>query len=325
MPKIPATRIKKFYYRRAAWGNVRKHATLEKLLRDAHQAQDTVGKRTFKLGSGGEIKCANYSDKDDGILLFQIAAYVPGQPTSTVAKSARAKASKIDAEAAPDGKDYLDGDVFILVKSNNVIVCPSGVRESVADTYFRKILNKSGVGTETFSLEKIAKASKAKMIHDEGVKEIRLGASLYEASVDDFDADKPSVLSIRRYLAEQLERVFADDPELSEIKEKENLNIQITVRFDGKEARKHQKEKGFGSLGKERLMKASEKLLSESEDDEGGFVIITGANNEISSGDIRVSDTFRVSTLGKSLSRADAWDKLEQYAVQLEQIGVFAK
>jgi hypothetical protein len=72
-------------------------------------------------------------------------------------------------------------------------------------------------------------------------------------------------------------------------------------------------------------MKTSEKLLLESEDDEGGFVIITGANNKISSGDIRVSDTFRVSTLGKSLSRADAWDKLEQYAVQLEQIGVFAK
>ena len=217
MPKIPATKTKKFYYRRATWGNDCKHPTLEKLLRNSHEMYDTVGKRTFKIGSGSEIKCAHYSDDKPEHILLQVVGYVPGQPTSTVSKKPNSKNSKVEAEPAPDGKDYLDGDIFVLVRGNHIILCPSGVRESVADTYFRKILNKSKNGTESLSLEKIAKTSKAKMIKEEGVKEIRLGASLYEASVEELTINKPSMHSVPKYLADQIKRIFAEDPELKEM------------------------------------------------------------------------------------------------------------
>lgn len=328
MPKIPTSKQKKFYYRRAAWKTEGKK-TLESLLIEAHEENETVGKRTFKSSSGGELRGANFDIKKDCGIFLHIASYVPDQPTSTITKNPKLKKSKIDAELAPDGKDYLGGDIFVLVKNNHVILCPSGVRENIAESYITNILKKHFKKSisENLSFETVAKVSKVKMIQEEGVKEIILGASLYDASLQELNEKKPNIGDLRKYVADQIEKIFAQDPELKEIKEKENLNIQISIKFDGKEARKHTKEIGFGDSGKARLSSASKNLVKSAEEDgeNEGFVIITGANNKISAEDILVSDTFRVKTLGKSIGHRDAWSKLENYAKQLEQSGVFSQ
>ncbi len=282
-----------------------------------------MAKRTFKLGSGAEIKCANYSDKKGSHLLLQLASYVPDQPTSTISKNNKTSSSSIQAEPAPNGKDYLDGDVFVLVNDNHVILCLSGVRDSVVDIYFRKILNKSKTKIETFTLDKVANISKVKMIQEQGVKELCLGASLYDASIEELDNKNLTMFGLTHSVAEQIKRIFAADPTLQTIQEKENLNIQVSIKFDGKEAMKHQKENDFGKVGKERLLKSSEQILSQNDDD--GFTIITGSGNKISSGDVSVSESFKVSTLGKSLSRTNAWEKLEAYAEKLEETGIFSQ
>lgn len=211
MPKIPSNKLKKFYYRRASWGNAKNHQTLETLLRNAHMTYSTVAKRTFKLGSGAEIKCANYSDKKGSHLLLQLASYVPDQPTSTISKNNKTSSSSIQAEPAPNGKDYLDGDVFVLVNDNHVILCLSGVRDSVVDIYFRKILNKSKTKIETFTLDKVANISKVKMIQEQGVKELCLGASLYDASIEELDNKNLTMFGLTHSVAEQIKRIFAAD------------------------------------------------------------------------------------------------------------------
>lgn len=327
MPRIPTSKQKKFYYRRAAW---EKHSkwTLESLLHEAHEDNNTVGKRTFELSSGSVLRGANFKTKEDSGIFLHIASYVPNQPTSTIIKNPGLRKSKIDAEPAPEGKDYLGGDIFVLVKNDHVILCPSGVRETVAESYIINILNKcfDKKYSKNLTFETIAKVSKIKMIQEEGVKEIILGASLYDASIQEVNMKKPNITDLRRYLADQIEQIFAKDPELKEIKEKENLNIKISIKFDGKQAMKHTKELGFGDIGKSRLSNASKNLIQSVEDSENdGFVIVTGANNKISAEDILVSDTFRVKTLGKSLNYNDAWDRLEAYAKQLEKSGVFSQ
>ena len=205
-----AQKTKKLYYRRATWEKQEK-ATLQSLLNEAHETLTTTGQRTFQTANG-EIKGARVESSDKG-LLMQIAAYAPGEPTSTIDKNKRAKAATITAEPAPEGKDYLDGDVFVLVTGNHVILCPSGVRESVATNYFSYALTKVGktnVAT-TLELDKVAKTSKLKMIQEEGVKEILLQSSLYEASLMQFDAKNPSIGSFRALIAQQMERIFAKD------------------------------------------------------------------------------------------------------------------
>jgi len=321
--KQPAQKDKKFYYRRAKWENQGK-LTIEKLLVDAHQQLDTVGKRSFSVGSGAEVRGADF--KDNGGLYLQIASYVPGEATSIIDKSKKARRSDISAQSAPEGKDYLDGEVFVYVKDNHVILCPSGVRENVVQVYILHVLRavkKEGIA-ETFELDKVAKTNKLRMIREEGVKEIDLDTSLYEASLLHIDKQNPKISSLKKVITEQLLAVFGKDKDLKEIKEKENLNLRVSLRYDGSEARKHMKEAEFGQAGKKRLEKTAEQVISEFEEDhENGFVIVTGQGNRITSDEIRVSDTFRVKTLGKSLSKPEAWVKLKAYHDRLKSDGVF--
>jgi hypothetical protein len=321
--KKPEFKNKKFYYRRAKWDG-QGGQTLQKLLEDAHLALDTVGKRTFEVGSGGEIRGADY--KSNIGLYLQVASYVPGEATSIIDKDKAAKFSNVTAQNAPQGKDYLDGDVFAYIEGNNVILCPSGARESALERYIWEVLRACDEKdiAKSFELDKVAKASKLKMIQDEGVKEVDLDTSLYEASLMHLDKSKPKVSGIYKVVADQIGAVFSKDKSLSQIQEKENLNVKISIRFDGREARKHLKESDFGVAGKKRLAKTAEQIISEFEKDgEDGFVIVTGANNRISSEEIRVSDSFRVKALGKSLSKDSAWSRLKEYHDRLSSDGVF--
>lgn len=314
---------KKFYYRRALWDE-QGEETLQDLIVNAYSMLDTVGKRTFSVPVGAEIRGASYKNNDG--LYLQIASYVPDEATSIIDKDKTAKESKIDAQIAPAGKDYLDGDVFVYVKDNDVILCPSGAREKVVQTYIWNLLRATDEKeiAVTFELDKVAKASKLKMISDEGVKEIDLDASLYDASLVHMDKTKPKVAGIKRVVAEQFLAIFGKDKELKDIKEQENLNVRVTLRFDGNEARKHSKDDGFGDIGKKRLEKTAQKIIAEYESDkENGFVIITGKNNRITSEEIRVSDSFKVKVLGKSLSKESAWSSLKSYYDRLKADGVF--
>lgn len=314
---------KKFYYRRAKWDG-QESQTLQKILEDAHTELDTVGKRTFGVGSGSEIRGADY--KSNNGFYLQVASYVPGEATSIIDKDKTAKFSSVTAQNAPRGKDYLDGDVFAYIKGNNVIICPSGARESALGRYILEVLRACDEKdiAKSFELDKVAKASKLNMIRDEGVKEVDLDTSLYEASLMHLDKSKPKVSGIYKVVADQIGSIFSKDKSLSQIHEKENLNVKVSIKFDGREARKHLKDADFGVAGKKRLERTAEQVISEFEKDgEDGFVIITGANNRISSEEIRVSDTFRVEALGKSLSKDSAWSRLKEYHDRLSADGVF--
>ncbi|HBP1408684.1 TPA: hypothetical protein L5T47_006433, partial [Pseudomonas aeruginosa] len=176
------TKKRPFYYRRAKWDEMNKEPSLEKILTICHEELSTVGDRTFLSGEG-EIRGADADPRPGEGLFLHIASYVPDEQTTTIEKSKRVKRSKLHAEAASAGRDFLSGDIFALVKDNHLILCPSGVRESVVHSYIYNVLKKCKYSKmlASFDLEKIAKASKLAMVATEGVKSIELGASLYDA------------------------------------------------------------------------------------------------------------------------------------------------
>jgi hypothetical protein len=178
----------------------------------------------------------------------------------------------------------------------------------------------------SLELEKVAKTSKIEMIKKEGVKEIILESSLYEASILKINKKEKSFFGIKKKIADELMRIFSEDPTLSNIREKENLNISLSVRFDGKEARGHLKEADFGVAGKERLSRSSSMIVEEYEKENiDGFTIITGSGNKITADAIRVSEAYKIQTFGRSISRIDAWDKLEIYFKHLKATGVLSQ
>jgi hypothetical protein len=319
-------KTKTFFYRRAVWDEQGKQ-TLERLLIKAHQMLPTVADRSFDNGTDSKIEGAIFEADRRGVFL-QIASYVPGEATSTIGKNKRGRRASIDAQAAPDGKDFMNGDIFVLVKDNHVILCASGVREPTATAYFFNVLVKAKEKMAgSLSLEKVAKMSKLQMIKREGVKEIQIGASLYEASRIELNKDTSKIDSLRARFADQVRRIFEEDPDFKEIKESENLNISLSIKFDGAEGRKVHKDPHFGDVGRLRLQKTSEAFIREANQngDDEGFTIVTRNNNRITESEIRVSSSFQVDVLGKSLNFRDAWEKLVTYYEELKNDGVLAQ
>lgn len=324
MAKAPKLRQRKLYYRRAEWSEMdHSQHTLEDILKDAHEQNENVSSRIFPGLSGSEVKGASYIYDEKGIFI-QIASYTPGQETSTIENSREAPESNVTPQEAPDGKDFLDGEVFALVKDNHVIFCPSGARESTADYYFKEMINKSDHVdiTHTLELDKIAKASKVSMLEKEGVKGIELDCSLYEASLMHIKEKEKDVSGIMSKIAGELKSIFDNDPTLKEIEEKENLNIKLSVTYDGREALRNYKDTDFGVRGKERLKKTSSKLLRDIDEDNDGFTIITGRGNKITASEIRIAETKKIKTLGKSICKVDARVQMHAYYEELKNTGV---
>lgn len=336
MGKRPPVKVKRLFYRRATWTNQKK-STLENILTTCHNNYKTTSERTFKGPYGTQIHCAKYTPKDKVGLLFQIASYVPGQSTTAIEESSvTSDKSDISEVIAPSGNNFLDGDIFLLVNGNNVILLQSGVRENVALNYLCKMLEKNSFKHASMSLELlgIVKEDKAKMIQTQGVKSIELNAGLYEASLmhlekqNEISKKETKVFDIPGIVADSLKQVFAKDMNLKEITEKENVNIKLSITFDGKEARKkkNKTDAGFGELGRSRLQKTSEMIVKEClEEDLDGFTITTGDNNKIKSDEIVVSGNYRVKTFGKSLDQVDAFEKLEEYYLQLDHRGILTR
>jgi len=334
MGKRPEAKTKQLYYRRATWADQGK-ITLEDILREAHELFKTTSERTFEWNYGAEIRCARYVQNGNIGIFFQIGSCIPGQSASIIEKSSSVKSeSGIHEVIAPDGNDFLDGDIFLFVSKNDVILLPSGLRENTAIGYICKIIEKTNNKKiiHTFDLQKIAKIDIVKTIKDQGVKSIELNTSLYEASLMHLERERGEnesearVFNLYGVMANAIKDLFRKDDTYKDIAEKENLNIRISVSFDGKEARRRKKDPDFGALGRSRLKKVSEKIVHESEDgSHDGFTIITGDGLKIQQDEIVVSEKSRIKTFGNSIDFQDAFKKIEEYYLHLKGSGILSQ
>ncbi len=248
-------------------------------------------------------------------LFFHLASYTPHQPTSLVPFPSRAKSKETSPEPPPDKHNYMEGDIFFMISGNHIVLCPSGARESVALSYINHALRKSGKEKHItrFSIEPVAKIDKVKLLQQEGVKKVALNASLYEASVE-YTERKTTKMNLLNGVAEEVLALFAKDnnQELQSISDMENLSVKLELSFDSR-------KKG-GAVGRERLEKTANMLISDDEDQ--GFSIVTGSGKRLTADEIRISDKVKLAPHGNSVFRSSARDALEQYLVDLNDSGM---
>lgn len=315
----------RFNYRRAIGTGIDDGSvSLEKALLDAHNRSPSVGDRTFTYSGGMTIEGAAFKvpDKDGGLLLH-IAVYVLGQPTSTIGHNPSASESDTFEEEAPYGKDYLDGDVFVYVKENDAILCLSRIRETAALNYLSEILKCADYDhlASTLQLEKIANADKVAMINTEGVHAIELDCSLYDASVVAME-NSGRLRGLLGGIADAYKAVVFEDDALADIDDRENLNVKLSLSFDGRAAcsRVNKNIEGFGEAGEARLRESALMLLQD--EPVSGYKIYTKLGNEITPEQLKVSKQYKVIMQGKSLQKASVWEKLLEYYSDLRYTGV---
>ena len=325
MTKTP-TRTKKFYYRRVSWQSKDK-STLEKMLKNAHSQFKTAGERTF-LKTDGEVQGASYKieDKHRGIYLH-IGVCKPGESASVIDGDKTLAESNTDEHPAPEGKEFLDGEIFAYVRKNHIIFCTTNLQETILKFYLRKILGKCGFTAieQTLELHSIARTNTIKMIKNEGIKSIDLNMSLYDASMLRLEKKEKKSHGLYTALVDQLETIFAQDPDHATIEEMENVNVKLSLTFDGTEAHRNRKKQEFGIVGKKHLELAASEIINDYDPDSDlneNFVILTNEDNKIYPSQIQVSTKIKVNKIGKSVSKIDAWKHLRIYYNDLKSTGV---
>ena len=308
------TKNRTLRYRRIQWsGMINKDIkkNLEYHLVKAHKKLDTVQKRNFEHNEG-EVQGVDYSipEKLKGILVH-IAYYVPNEDTSLIRKPSRNKTGKITTTFAPDGNDFMRGDIMFYLKKNNMIICTSGAKETLIKYYLNNMLKKAGLNSDTtkFSIERIANAKKIQLIQLEGVKAIHLKSSLYKASVDYMKRQtrKNKFLS---YFAENFEAIFGiDDSDVTD-KAAENLITKLEIRLD--------RRRKASLTAKRQIDAVAESLV---EDDDSNFVIETYKNKRLTPDEIEINTKVPLLCHGSSVHCRHAWDELLSYYEELKSDG----
>lgn len=243
---------------------------------------------------------------------MHIAADTPGDQASTLPQAAEANLEHgVDTTPPPKGSEYMDGDVIVFVKGNDLCICATSLREGTITAYCDELFRKAKLGDDAtmFDLQNVANVDKLKMIEEQGVKEIDLTATLDEASIKYMNR-KTAIGGGLGVLGKHLNAVLRKDKPAAG----DNIRVGIVLKTDGR------MKKGK-ALGTKRL-KAAAKELVEGDD---GYVIVTGTNQRISSDEIFVRERVEIERHGKSVKRDKACEALRVFHKKLVKTGVAAQ
>src|SRR5690606_10988651 len=115
-------REKTVSYRRAVWFTADGgELNFEQLVRDAHAQLTTVSDRKFKRANGQFVKSIWTAPERGGGFYMHIVAETPGDHASTLLQAAEIKDGHgVDTAPPPKGAEYMDGDVIVFAKGNDL-------------------------------------------------------------------------------------------------------------------------------------------------------------------------------------------------------------
>jgi hypothetical protein len=103
-------------------------------MREAHTSLGSSADRLLDYGDG-KLQGMDCPHGRPAVVIH-VAAFIPDQPASLVPSPSVAKSVlNTSDQPPPKGHNFLEGDIFILISENHLILCPSGLRESAALHY----------------------------------------------------------------------------------------------------------------------------------------------------------------------------------------------
>lgn len=298
-------------YRRAVWLDGTHGLTLEKCLKEAHKNLKTIDERTIAQ-HGQEKKSINSKDGPSGGIFLHITVDTPGEYASVVPKAAPG-VSELDLTVAkpPADGEWLDGDAFLFVRHDHMCLCTTGLRDAAITTFLYDFFKKAGIrkDSDKFDLKKVADVSKLKMLHAQGVREVILKATMYQATAD-YERRKAQAVGIVGAAAKQF-RAFIKQPNDYT---RDGLQVYLSLKSD------HKFKKDF-KLGERRIEDVAADVVKNAEDHDD-FTIVTKTGQKIGPNEIFVRASVLIDGDGKTVNRDKAWRELSSFYKRIHDQGL---
>lgn len=306
-----ARREKTVSYRRAEWLPGVKGLTLEKCLKDALANLKTINDRTVVKG-GQHTRIVKQQNVTAGGTYFHFTSDTPGESASVVPKAGPGIVElDVKSQKPPTDGEWLDGDAFLYVYDDHVCMCSTAMRDATIQNYMFELFKKAQLRKDSirFELTKVADVTKLKMLHSQGVKELEIRASLYQATAN-YEKRKSHVTGGLGAVGKHLKNFLKKPNDVTP----DSLRVFITLKVD----RRHPKEISLGERTIEALAADVVKNPEKSED----YVIITKTGQRISPREIFMKSTVAIECDGKTVNRTKAWRELSAFFNQLKAAGV---
>lgn len=302
---VPEHKKKILTYRRADWlEDLTANVHFESFVRQALSKLTTVGQTSIKRDNGQILTCVAKLPKSHGGIFLHISAATPGEQASVISNRKLDEVETIDLGTieAPDGNDFVDGDVFIFVRQNNVCVCSTGIHDGTIGYYFYRLFAKAQLNEKSgkFLLRNVADLEKIKFLHDHPIKSITLNAALFQAS-STRAKDSQRARGVVSAVGKHVNAVFGKENDVTN----DSLMVELTIKTDGR-IRKHL------GLGQKKLEQFAVDLVKNQEANDD-FVIITRDNQRITPNELRIQKLVEVPAKAKSVDRDEAWKVLIEF------------
>lgn len=215
-----------------------------------------------------------------------------GQKTSMTSKTYK----------APQGSEYLDGEAFICVYGNNILVSPcDALRGNIPNRFLIKLLAMAkNRDKESFNIIQVANVQTLQTILTEGVKKIDLNASVFMATYEYNKANvKPNTFPSR--LASKLDGLvdlITPNKNGTSLTDYDSLHAKLTISQDLRVNTSNTANEGKA------LTEDAKDLI---ESGLKGFTLVTREGKTITPDKVVMNESVTVKRHGKSVEQEAIW------------------
>lgn len=274
--------------------------SLENLLKIIHPDGCTIQERSIDL-DGVVIQARHFRNADDHHLLH-LVAFTRGEHIQV----APSQIDDLRLEPPPADADYLDEEMMVLVRGNDVLICRCGLSDGAFTSYVERTALRFEIQPELsrFALGKQIDMNQMEMIVREGVHQLKFNA--VSSSVAAQEAERRTVKKkLVGSVLDELKDILGMEGEVPE--DAENIKVEVALSFD---------KRAGGAIEREQILNLAQSVLHE---EDQGFAIKTMSGKTIRAGDVLLSTKVRMPKFGKSVRHTDAWNHLAAYDHELRR------
>ena len=310
--RMGATRSKTLNYLRAQWLDLSSAArTLESYTREAYKKLSSVEERTIERDSGQLLRTIAVVDHNHRVLIH-LTADTPGEQASIVphATSGAAQIS-VTTIPPPNHAEFMDGDAFIFISRNDVCICASAIREVTIANFFYHLFKKAQLSTlsEQFVMLKVADVDALSLIQKNKVSEVRLKATVFQATADYVRRQHQSH-SLISAAARQIRQLAGKPHDVTP----DGLQIELVIKADRRD-RKHL------NVAEAEIEEIATGLIMDKEVGDKSTIVLSNGQ-KISEDQIYTKSSVDIPSLGKSVDRDKAWDALIDFYSNIKNSGI---
>lgn len=307
------TRNRTIYYYRAETNNKlsKKGRTFESALVASWNALGAVKNRIYShsgkivFGMDMERKSINTASGNQPCYVFTIGVAEQGAEASILLTSGNKSKLASNIHKAPSGHEYLDGEAFVCVYGNNILVSPcDALRGSIPNRFLRNLLKRANdVDQNCFNILQVANVQVLQTVMTEGIKKIDLNASVFMA---DYEYHKANVVanSFPDKLAAKLNGLvdlITPNQQTANLTNYDSLHAKLSISQDMRVSTSNSATEGAA------LTDNAKELVQSGL---SGFALVTRDGKRITPDKVVMNETITVERYGKSVKTDSIWAAL---------------